>query len=525
MFQYLSHVWQNAIKWFATWRPRSDVDTPDADAEKEPDPEPARELEPPKLQPATPSPSAAIVERKAKWVRPKGADLLIKQKRASNGAAPKTRAPKIPVLKQTAEDQERWGQYYFRDQILDQLDQYFIYLKRLRIHANDAYELHKKLGIHIIPSDTLAAFDAERFEGTLDDLDAWWKEHRPGFGAVSYSIDRIGLLEDKITTVDAPPEWKGWKSEAAIRAEKEPLPRRILHLTRGDRLQDGETSYKTGVLWTPKFLIFSKYDRKKVPAFVQRVTDGDIYNLIVYWDRRVGRTRKWLKTEGKKGGSPQAYTVCVEKQSGKVRVLKTLLHESHEMRSKHGANRGKTFSIPSTYWGISADTTHLQWAVGNLNTSPEDYLRRVFIEAAMLYQQASMGSMIRIEASKGDMVAAFGIEVRRMAYFFRDRDVTVSSVTEGGRRRPVFHIVRPHVRHTKKGATPVKMHFSGLKDFTWAGYKIRITVPGRDHVHLPEIDIGGADSRSFKKTERTLNARQFALKVRSWIDQGVGKWN
>lgn len=70
------------------------------------------------------------------------------------------------------------GQYYFRNQILDQLDIYFRYLRRLKAHDPHAYELHRRLGIHIVPGRTVQTFDDWRYEGTLDELDAWWSHHQ-----------------------------------------------------------------------------------------------------------------------------------------------------------------------------------------------------------------------------------------------------------------------------------------------------------------------------------------------------------
>jgi hypothetical protein len=165
---------------------------------------------------------------------------------------------------------------------------------------------------------------------------------------------------------------------------------------------------------------------------------------------------------------------------------------------------------------------YLSWAVGRIDASPEEILRRTFIEAAMMYQNASLGSMIRVEASKGGLTATFGVEIKRTAYFFKDRDVTVNTLTASGRRKPIFHIVRPHLRHTKKGEIVVPMHFSGLKDFDWAGYKVGITVPGRDHMHLTNFDVG--QQEIFPKGEKTLTKAQLGDRVRGWMKDGVGAW-
>ena len=136
-----------------------------------------------------------------------------------------------------------------------------------------------------------------------------------------------------------------------------------------------------------------------------------------------------------------------------------------------------------THWGIA----DIAGAYGRTDMPPEDYLCRVFMEAALMYESAALGSMIRITATKGKLTATFGVDVKRTSYFFSDRDVVLNA--KGSTAR-IFHIVRPH---TRKDGSVVPMHFRGLNQFEWAGHQINITVPGRDHVPLPEIDFGAVD--------------------------------
>lgn len=98
--------------------------------------------------------------------------------------------------------------------------------------------------------------------------------------------------------------------------------------------------------------------------------------------------------------------------------------------------------------------------------------------------------MVRVNVHKGDLTAVFGVNIHRMSYFFKDRDY---EVTMYGRRRPVFHVVRSHIRHTKYGDVAVRLHFAGAKHFHWAGYDVDITVPGLDHNLLAEFHGGVSD--------------------------------
>jgi hypothetical protein len=188
-----------------------------------------------------------------------------------------------------------------------------------------------------VPGRTVKTFDDWRFDGSMDELDAWWKENRPTFGAVAYGIDRDSMDWQSYRVIDAPPEqWQAWR-----RDDKPPTPNgsnRLSTIYGGDSVEGmNGTKYDVGIVWVPKFLIFNKYE--KVPPHIQRVSDGGVYRMTVYWDRVDNRNKKWMKTYAKKGGVPQEYAVCVEKDSGKVRVLKMLIHEFRAIRRKRSRSR------------------------------------------------------------------------------------------------------------------------------------------------------------------------------------------
>jgi hypothetical protein len=473
---------------------------------------------PPPPRPAPEPPRPAAEGPRAKWAKPKGVENLKPQPPRAATGAPRPKAPPRP--RERIADPEKWGQYYFRDAILDQLEVFFVYLRRMKQRDRSAYELHRRLGIQILPRSTIQNFDDWRYEGTMDELDAWWKEHRPAFGAVSYGIDRDSLEEEMIRVVDLSPE-----KLAEMNRGREKVDLKYLHrvgtVTAGAFIQHKGEKIETGIMWVPRFLHFFKYS--KPSADVQKVIDGDVYSMTVYWDRLDHRSHKWLKTAGKKGGIPQEYAVCVEKATGRVRVLKMLMHDSVRVRHTRGTDRGKMFSIPNTHWAIPTD--YLNWATGRLHVSPEDYLRRLFIEAALMYESASLGSMIRVEVKKGDLVAVFGVDAKRTSYFFKDRDVAAASVTESGRRVPIFHSVRPHLRRTKKGEVGVRMAFRGEKKFEWAGYSVEITVPGRDHFHLSEFDVGLESIPEHAPMRKdAIDTAGIAERLLGYMRKGFSEW-
>jgi hypothetical protein len=120
--------------------------------------------------------------------------------------------------------------------------------------------------------------------------------------------------------------------------------------------------------------------------------------------------------------------------------------------------------------------------------------------------------MVRIAASKGNMTAVFTVSIKRMAYFFQDRDVVIN---ERGHSKPVFHIVRAHVR--KDGST-VPFHFRGLREFEWAGYKIKITVPFRDHQSLATWDKGCVDELLWNPNEPMIRMKEFGALLAKAMD-------
>jgi len=515
---------KNWLQTFRDWFRRSvpppselSQSVPDCPAESDPEPEIAPEPEPAALAALEPAP---FPHRPGKWVKPKGVKPAPAP--AAEGVLRRPRAPPKPKVEATsmAEDPEQYGQYYFRDAILDQLETYFIYLKRMKRQNKEAYELHRRLGIHILPQSAIRNFDKWRKDNEEAELSAWWKYNRPGFGAIAYGIDDEAIHEEKIWTADLSPEQYAALEKKHHWHDKDkprPFNGRMMTMTGGKDFKtlDGET-IKTGIVWVPKFLYFTKWT--KVPSNVQKVVSGDVYSMTVHWDRMSGMSR--TKHKQHKDGSAQDYAICVDGETGKVRLLKTFMHQQFTVVPKHG----KTFQIPHNHWGFP--TEYVSGASGRLDMPPEDYLVRVFMEAALLYENASLGSMVRITASKdrGKLVAAFGVDIKRMAYFFKDRDVTADLLTESGRRKPIFHITRPY---TKKTGKAVPMYFSGLKEFTWAGYKISITVPGRDHMHLSDFDVGSlslTEAELKKSGKKMLNTGQVGDFLNQMVKDGRGAW-
>jgi hypothetical protein len=229
----------------------------------------------------------------------------------------------------------------------------------------------------------------------------------------------------------------------------------------------------------PRFFYFTKFNASKAPPEVQRASAGTtIYLVTVYWDQPEGNHKM-------KVGAPTEYPVVIL-PDGSMKLLRVLVPDDKIIRHKHGQDRGKTFTIPRRRW-VDANPFFVDWAKEH-KRPVDEYLIDAFVRVASYFETAQ-SSVIRVAATRGDLTAAFGVCIKRTPYFFKDRDVVLN---QNGNRKRIFHIVRPHIRKSGKA---VKLHFRGEKIFDWNDYQIRITVPGKDHHHLNEFDVGLSDSR------------------------------
>lgn len=124
-------------------------------------------------------------------------------------------------------------------------------------------------------------------------------------------------------------------------------------------------------------------------------------------------------------------------------------------------------------------------AAAEENKFSEDRLAKLlFAWAYDVYQAASMD--VRVGVKKGGIMAAFSVDLLRIPYFFNDRE----KIKVNGKTKKIFHIVRTHARITENRRSMVRSHFRGLRKFTWNGYSVNITMPGKHHSDLLDFDAG-----------------------------------
>lgn len=344
------------------------------------------------------------------------------------------------------------GLFYFRGAILDQLDDYMVYLKRMRRADPEAYSIYSKVGAGISPVNGPISHDDKPWREPA--LSSWFRDTLPSFGAIAYVSPQIEKDEDE-----------------------------------HKRLY-------------PRFMWFTKYERQS--PTVEFTTRGASYCCTVYWDKQ--------SRSGMTHGSPQQFPVVIL-PDGRVELLRVSLNQTQVIHHKHGRHRGYTSQVPHQRWGIWPE--FIRWAQDH-KAEPSRFLAGVFTNAANRFQAVN-SSMIRVTARKNGIAATFGVDVTRTPYFFADRDETVSQT---GSKQRIFHIVRPHVRANGRG---VRLHFRGLRRFTWNGYDIHITVPGLEHLDLTEFDVGAYDEHWEDPAAPGIASSELAARLAQSVEL-AGDW-
>jgi hypothetical protein len=325
------------------------------------------------------------------------------------------------------------GSYYFREDILDKLDGYFHYLRRFKHADPEAYGLFGKVGAAVLP---------EQVRLDRKDVDA-------------------GVL---------PPTWNAGERPGFFAAFN------------GDWKDDENT-------FSARFCYFQKF--AAVPPTVEHA-DGAVYKCVYYHDDRHPQGKKWMRRLLRDHGYATEFWMEV-KADNTLRLLKERYYESvrivhrkpyREVSWRPGACRMR---YPPALTGWHKDRLEHR-PDDKILESVEAFATHLFTFVAHEYEMANSGTQVSVR--KGDLQAVFAITIERTPYFFKDRDLVVN---ENGRRRRIFHIVRPHERIVGNRSIMINMHFRGTRVFMWNGYRINITVPGLHHFALPTFNIGAVE--------------------------------
>jgi len=285
------------------------------------------------------------------------------------------------------EEAEFYGEFNFRDTILDQLDRYWVYIERMKRHDPDAYGFYRQLGATLVPYMATGSYSDKPHDiEKIKDIDSykneirlspWFKRTWPAFGCCAFGVNP--------------------RDEAAEMV----------------KLKSGYYQAR------PKFLYFRRV--RDMPWTVQPVRGGKLYMLTVWWDRveKCERIRyKW--------GRPQEFPVQISDDGERIKVLKT--------------RRDGDGDKVRPWWDWQFPHEYKEWSK-HYGLDAQTHLSHVFTDAVRDVERSAY-SMLRVEVTKGDLTAVFGLSPHRTPYFFRDRDI---QLTESGKKRRIFHMVRPFI--------------------------------------------------------------------------------
>ena len=158
------------------------------------------------------------------------------------------------------------------------------------------------------------------------------------------------------------------------------------------------------------------------------------------------------------------YVVEVNTENGAVNALRSPQQRYHNLKGG-GSYASLNWEYPKIYEG-QEQLTH--------STSNKRLLEHAFCKRfnAVMRRECAVNIIVK----KGELRATFTVPENRWKYFFKDR---IDVMTPSGRKRPIFHAVIAHIRHTKKKDTPVRTHYRGSRDFHWNGYSIKIVMQGK----------------------------------------------
>lgn len=250
---------------------------------------------------------------------------------------------------------------------------------------------------------------------------------------------------------------------------------------------------------SPKLLYFQKID--KTPY--AQLHNGQIYNLTMYYaDRNLKKKIRY----------PASFYVNIDDQAN-VSAVKTLSIKYKTITSK---KKHQNFRVPYQAWGF--DPMIEEFAKtrtrNGKSQDPMEALQFLFYLTASSSTYANDG--IRINVVKNGTVGVFNVPMTRTAYFFKDREKVVN---ENGRTRRIFHVTSSHFRTLSNGKQiPIRLHFKGLRKFTWNGYEITITVDGLHHKSLLDMDLGFVEvTDDEKKSKEYIESKDVGKMLKKHI--------
>lgn len=300
------------------------------------------------------------IRRAYQWLldlfRPKLVDLAPAPEEAAPAEAKKPRSR----FKDTAHiaDVEESGRWYFKRDILDRLDQYFHYLKRLRRHDPEAYDLYCQVGGYI--NNTHGGVKVCMNPGSR--LDSSWKVegHLPGFACVTFP-------------------------ECDDDVERDTIRPKLMYFQKVDRSYYCEPSVDTVY---------------KVTAFMAERADPRLNHPITF------------HVAVDKDNRPRVLR--------EMRLLKQMLPPSRVAGTKYGWKQVThvSWGLNSGLAQLAGEVkrrepNHEHWTTQH---------QGIFIFSLIANTHATASADIHIRVTRGNLVGLFCVDLLRTPYFFNDRE-------------------------------------------------------------------------------------------------------
>lgn len=225
---------------------------------------------------------------------------------------------------------------------------------------------------------------------------------------------------------------------------------------------------------TPSFVYFRKM--QSVGGVVQ-FWEGDVYAVTTLYDDR-DYSHHWQSRLAVPATCHVGITA--DGETILMRELITARETIYPGAKRHGGRRPEPIKITNRFWAVPDWVREIAEKKGR---EPNAWVGDLLKLALATYTEALDRIVIRVK--QRGLTAAFGIELPRAKYFFKDRDST--ALARDGRRKRIFHSVRKHERLLADArTTAVREHYRGLRVFDWNGYQVRIVLP--DNAHAVNFD-------------------------------------
>lgn len=323
------------------------------------------------------------------------------------------------------EKPETYGNFYYFDNLLDQMDSYFYYIKKLEKHDPDTYAVYATIGGQIV-NDTTNIW--------LETPPSWLRGERPAFSLVHCMNDK---WDDKNTIVP-----------------------KLMYFQKSSWVYNVQGTNKPGDIYHMVFFYAEKGCKVGVPAeiYVHVSPDMEITPLKVKMPQNTSiGPRRRIKTYTSTGRAGQSKTISVPGPRT-FKIVTRTVYAFPDFIVEFAREKGKT---------------------------PSEAISELFRFMLSFAEYAPDG--IQVQARKGPAKCVFNVAMDRTAYFFKDRQKSVNE--RGNTKPIFHVVKAHERNLANGKTVGVKMSFRGEKIFTWKGYSIKVSAPGYEHRELREFDV------------------------------------